>query len=639
LVHGFKARAFRAVVALCLVVFLFAGKVDGQDAPVVRKVEPPNWWVQFQPDLMLTLTGTNLQNATVTCDSSEINVIRANSSANGHYLFLYLGIGAGSKRGDAEFHVVNSAGQTMFKVPLLARQPVAGRNQGLDANDVIYLIMPDRFANSDAGHAQSYKFRSDKANLRTYHGGDLAGIRRHLSYLRELGITAIWLTPVVKNAGPGEYHGYAAVDLYSIEPQLGTLQDYQDLVAVAHEAQMKVLFDAVPNHVGPRNPWVKDPPMPDWFHGSASNHLDNRSPLDASFYGLGDRKVSPSGFFETLEDPHTTGQMRENLTDGWFGGGRLGLPDMNTENPVVIKYLTQNSIWWAEISGLDGFRLDTYPYVSRQFWAQWNGDLLKLYPRLFTVGEVFHRDPVVTSFFVGDHRGWDGIDTRLSTVFDFPNYHALRDVLLVGAPVGEIANVLRQDSLFPHPERLVTFFGNHDTRRFMDATNATPEKLKLAFGLIVTLRGIPELYYGDEIGLPGGNDPDNRRDFPGGWPDDPQNAFTPEGRTKGQEEIFEFVKTLLGLRREHEALRGGQLWHLAVTDSAYVFLRLSGNDKLAVAFNNAAEEATLTISLRDTPVENSMACSTVFGPGHAGITGTDLRIEMPAQSISMIQLR
>jgi glycosidase len=327
--------------------------------------------------------------------------------------------------------------------------------------------------------------------------------------------------------------------------------------------------------------------------------------------------------------------MRKNLTDGWFFGV---LPDLNTENPIVVQYLIQNSIWWAESSGLDGYRIDTFPYVSRKFWAQWHSGLRKYYPRLSTIGEVFHPDPTVTSFFVGGRTGWDGIDTQLTTVFDFPTYFTIRDVLLKDAPAGKIANVLRQDSLYPHPDFLVPFFANHDVPRFVSMAGASPVKLQLAYGLTLTLRGIPELYYGDEIAMPGGNDPDNRRDFPGGWPDDPKNAFTREGRTPQQQEVFAYVQTLLRLRREHQALRGGPLFHLASDDSCYVFLRESEEEKVVVAFHNGKKERVLTISIQGTPAQDATGVTAILGNAQAELSGRELHLRLPPESLSIFVL-
>ena len=463
-----------------------------------------------------------------------------------------------------------------------------------------------------------------------------AAFVEHLPYLKDLGITTLWLTPIVKNGAATDYHGYGAVDLYAVDPHLGGMQDYQELVQEAHKQHMKVFFDVVPNHVGPLNPWVKNPPLPDWFHGSAAAHIDSFSPLKNSFYGQPDKKETANDPFESLEDPHTPPQMRKNLTDGWFFSQ---LPDLNTENPTVVQYLIQNSVWWAEISGLDGYRVDTFPYVSRKFWEEWHTGLRKIYPRLSTIGEVFHPDPTVTSFYAGGRKGWDGIDTQLTTLFDFPMYFTLRDVLLKGAPTGKIPNILRQDSLYPHPEYLLPFFANHDTPRFAGVSGANSAKLKLAYGLVLTLRGIPELYYGDEIAMPGGNDPDNRRDYPGGWQEDPRSAFTREGRTPEQQGVFEYVQKLLQIRREHDALRGGTLWHLAADDTSYVFLRESEEERLLVSFNNSSTEKIVKISLRDTTAENTGAAFSIFGDAHGEMVGRELRLTMPPQSISILQLR
>jgi glycosidase len=608
------------------------------NAPVVRKVEPPNWWVGVTPDVLVLLAGRNLQATHAECNLPEVIVSRTQSSVNADYLFVWLKFSPKLKNGTTVCRITTAKGQTTFEFPIAARKQLLGRNQGLAPDDVIYLIMPDRFADGDPTNDEPAEFPGshDRTKPRAYHGGDLRGIKAHLPYLTDLGVTTLWLTPIVKNGAAADYHGYGAVDLYAVDPHLGTLRDYQDLVATAHQKHLKVFFDVVPNHVGPLNPWVKDPPMADWFHGTPEHHLTSFSPLKPGFYGQPDEKQKTNDLFEFLVDPHTPSQMRKNLTDGWFFDK---LPDMNTENPVVVQYLIQNSIWWAETCGVDGYRIDTFPYVPRAFWAQWHEELRRIYPRLSTIGEVFHPDPAVTSFFAGGRKGWDGIDTQLTTVFDFPLYFALRDVLLNGAPAGRITNVLRQDSLYPHPDYLVPFFGNHDTSRFAGAPGATPDTLKLAFGMALTIRGIPELYYGDEIGMLGGGDPDNRRDFPGGWPEDAQNAFTPEGRSRDQEAIFQYVRTMLRLRREHEALRIGKLWHLASDDSSYVFLRESDEEKLVIAFYDGASPRAVNISLRDTPAEAAAGISTLFGEGQADLAGETLKLTLPPQSLTIFAMQ
>jgi neopullulanase len=605
--------------------------------PAVTKVEPPNWWVGLTPEVMLLLSGHDLEATHVECNLATLRVSRTQSTAGGNYLFVWLKIGADTKSGTAVCRITTPKGMTSFELPLAARAPTLGKFQGLSQDDVVYLIMPDRFANGDPTNdepAEAPGFH-DRSKPRAYHGGDLRGIQSHVPYLKDLGVTTLWLTPIVKNGATQDYHGYGAVDLYAVDPHLGALKDYQDLVAATHKQGMKIFFDVVPNHVGPKHPWVANPPLPDWFHGTLEHHLDSFSPLKGSFYGKPDGQAIAIDPFESLIDPHAPLRMKRNLTEGWFFGV---LPDMNTENPVVEEYLLQNSIWWAEISGLDGYRVDTFPYVGRKFWANWHTGLRRLYPYLTTIGEVFHPDPSVTSFFVGGVRRYDGIDSGLSTVFDFPMFFALRDLLLRDAPTGRIADVLRHDALYVHPEMLVPFFANHDVPRFASAEGSSPTKLKLAFGLTLTLRGIPEIYYGDEIGMAGGGDPDNRRDFPGGWIGDTNDAFTPSGRTREQQEIFSYVQSLLRIRREHPALRTGQLWHLASDESSYVFARETEEERLVIAFNNAAQARDLRIPLADTPGQGAAAIRLLFGEAKTELAGSELRITIPSQSLSIFSL-
>jgi len=609
----------------------------GPQAPLVSKVEPPNWWVGLTPDLMVLVSGHGLAATKVACNLPDVVVGRTLATQGGDYLFVWLKFGPQLRSGIAVCRASTSSGEVSFELPIAARQPTAQRFHGLSSGDVIYLIMPDRFADGDPSNDEPAEFPAshDRTKPRAWHGGDLQGVRDHVSYLKELGVTMLWLTPVVKNGATQDYHGYGAVDLYAVDPHLGSLEDYKGLASDLRQQGMKLFFDAVPNHVGPSHPWVAKPPLPDWFHGSAEKHLDSHSPIKTSFYGQGAEAPVKNDPFEALADPHATPAMRRNITDGWFFGL---LPDLNTENPVVAKYLLQNSIWWIESAGLDGLRVDTFPYVSRSFWQQWHAGLRKIYPNLTTIGEVFHPDPAVTSFFLGGQKGWDGIDTGLSTAFDFPLFFTIRDVLLRGAPAGRIANVLRQDELYPHPDWLVPFFANHDVPRLISEPGGSREKVLSAFALTLTLRGIPELYYGDEIGMPGGGDPDNRHDFPGGWPGDSQSAFTEQGRTPEQQRIFTAVQKLLKLRRQHEALRTGKLFHLFSDNGAYMFLRQTDDERLLIAFNNEIAQRILTIPLVNTPGDGAQHVRLLYGEAFATSNGKELKVTAPAQSVSIFSL-
>jgi len=634
----------RVVTGLILIFGMLCGSSlkaqqnSNPDAPAVMKVEPPNWWVGLTPDVMLLLSGKNLRATHVNCNLRDVVVGRTESSGDGNYLFVWLKLGPELHSGTTVCRLSTAHGETTFELPIAARQQTLGRNQGVSLDDVIYLIMPDRFANGDPVNDEPAEFPGshDRSKPRAFHGGDLRGIEQHLDYLKDLGATTLWLTPIVKNGTAQDYHGYGAVDLYAVDPHLGTLADYQELIQAAHKQHMKVLFDVVPNHVGPRHPWVAHPPMPDWFHGTLEHHLTAASPLKGSFYGLPEKKEITNDAFESLVDPHTPPQLRRSLTEGWFAGI---LPDMNTENPVVAEYLAQNSIWWAEMTGLDGYRIDTFPYVSREFWEQWHTALRRIYPRLSTIGEVFHPDPTVTSFYQGGRKGWDGVDTQLTAPFDFPLYFTLRDVLMNGAPAGKLANILRQDSLYPHPEFLVPFFGNHDTTRISGTPQGTPARLKLAFGLIFTVRGIPELYYGDEIGMPGGRDPDNRRDFPGGWTEDARNAFTKIGRSPEQEEMHSYVSALLSVRAQHPALRRGRLWSLASDDTTFVFMRETDEERIVVAFHAGTKAREITVPVQDSPAERATNATVIFGQGQAEMAGKSMKLSVQAQSVSVFLLQ
>jgi glycosidase len=598
--------------------------------PLIHKIEPPNWWVNYTPALTLLLTGENLSGARVESPTQGLTVLGAEASANGRYLFVHLHLSSDLSPATVPLQLTTSAGSTTVALPLLARADSRGRFEGFSRDDVIYLIMPDRFADGDPSNdrpadsngAGSEVAKYDRSNPMAYHGGDMTGIREHLGYLHDLGVTTLWLTPVWKNTD-SDYHGYHVVDFYALDDHMGSMAEYRGLVADAHRLGMKVLIDYVVNHTGPHHPWANDPPTPTWFHGTPAHHLE------------------PAYTFTGLVDPHASPREYLHTLDGWFAGK---LPDLNPDDPALALYLAQNAMWWTEIAQLDGFRLDTFPYSTRQFWSGWHERLRQVYPQfdypqIMDIGEVSDSDSTITSFFEGGRKQFDGIDSGLATVFDFPLSQALREVVIKGAPMGKIVDVLRHDELYPHPETLVTFIGNHDQERFVSEKDSSPAKLKAAFGLLLTLRGIPQIYSGDEIALPGGADPDNRRDFPGGFPGDRRNAFTASGRTPEEQDVFAYVQSLLALRKNHPALRTGKQWHIGWDNTYYAFLRELPAEKLLVVYNNAPKTVALSIPVENTPLETAHQLQTVFGNSAAELVGGNVRVSLPAQTLSVFSVR
>ena len=314
------------------------------------------------------------------------------------------------------------------------------------------------------------------------------------------------------------------------------------------------------------------------------------------------------------------------------------LPDLAQENPLVAQYLLQNAWWWSESGGIDGFRIDTFPYVPRSFWAYYHKGVFATYPHFFTVGEVYNSDPTVTSYWAGGHTGFDGIDTGLTTVFDFPMDAAIRDVVAHGVPATKIVDVLRQDRLYPHPELLVTFIGNHDMKRFLTEAGGSRQKLKLAFSLLATVRGIPQLYNGDEIGMAGGEDPDNRHDFPGGFPGDQHDAFTAPGRTPEDQDVFSHVQSLLKLRAEHTALRFGVQKHVAVADDYYAFTRETDGERLLVIFHGSGGDGSITLNLAATSVADAKSLTPVFSFGAAQLKGSQVQVQLAADSLAIYEV-
>ncbi len=548
-------------------------------ATLVAKVEPPNWWPDHTLNpVRVLIRGSGLSGATVQARAG-IDAQNVFVNANGTYLLVDLRIAPGLMPGEYPLHIRTPQGTA--DAPFRLEKPLApqGRFQGFSPDDVIYLIMMDRFADGDPANNDPAISRGmfDRADPHRYHGGDLQGIIDHLPYLKSLGITAIWITPVYDNVnhlnekqavngqGIADYHGYGTVDYYGVEEHFGDLALLRKLIDAAHALGLKVIQDQVANHVGPEHPWVEDEPKITWFHGTPGSHINETWQI------------------WSLPNPHASESIKRDVVNGWFANV---LPDLNQEDPDVARYEIQNALWWLGEAGFDGIRQDTLPYVSRAFWHDWASALKRQYPSARAVGEVFDPDPAVPSFFQGD----------IDSVFDFPLYFALRDVFAHNAAMERISRIFAQDRLYANPNMLVTFLGNHDVVRFLSEPGANAQQLKLAFTLLFTARGIPSIYYGDEIGMTGGADPDNRHDFPGGWSGDSHNAFEVSGRTADENHIWNYVHQLLALRAGFEPLRRGTMAELALGRDTWVYARQAGKQAAIVALNNGSSAADIAVA-------------------------------------------
>ena len=608
------------IPAFCLFCALSASWAQ---APRIDKIDPPGWWIGL-PDPMLLVHGEGLDHARFTLSGTSVTLDRSQASENGHWAFLWLKT-AGAAPQTLWVTAANDQGQARQAYQLAARSQDANAHSGFSSADVLYLIMPDRFADGNPANAQP---GNNRVAAKGWHGGDIAGIEQHLDYLKELGITAIWTTPVVSNgAMPEAYHGYAATDLYTVDAHFGSIEDYRHLSDALHTRGMKLVIDLVPNHLGVRHPWVLDPPEPEWFHGSLAHH-----------------RLTQSNF-EALVNPHAPRQAWSAITEGWFTDE---MPDLNQENPLVSRYLIQNALWWVETANLDGIRLDTFPYVSRVFWHDFHAALHSAYPRLTTVGEIMNGDAEITSFFAGGV-AQRGIDSGLDTPFDYPLHFVLRDVMAHDKPMTELDKVLRQDALYPHPERLVTFIGNHDRSRFLTEANGSVPRLKLAVGLLLSLRGMPQLYSGDEIGMTGGDDPDNRHDFPGGFPGDAHNAFTKAGRTAEEENFFAWTSGLLKLRATYPELQTGIEKNLFADEDVFAFVRSRdetgcapdhSSERLLILVNKASRRKVVDLPMEETALAGCAQFQAVKPTAEITpvTSGGRLHIEEPAESITIFDV-
>ena len=458
----FSARlCVSAPLGLCAVILLLSISVLAQ--PKVEKVDPPSWWVgsTINPVRVL-LRGSDLRNAAVhTPAGSGLTVSNFKASENGHYLFFDLAIGANTKPGKFNISVPNLKNATNFEFEVMPKGSTDGRYQGYSPDDVIYLLMPDRFADGDPSNNDPPKSKGlyDRSKPRRYHGGDLQGVIDKLPYLKSLGITAIWTTPVYDNNDKLDYkefydnepttgyHGYGAVDFYGVDEHFGDIAKLRELTEKAHALGIKMIQDQVANHTGPFHVWANDPPTPTWWNGTVDKHISNNWQK------------------WTTMNPRATYQTQKRNLEGWFVDI---LPDFNQDDPEVAQYLIQNSIWWVRIAGYDAIRMDTLPHVPRTFWSKWGAAIKREYPKLNILGELYDGDPALLSYFQTGRKGHDGVDTQIDTLFDFALFYQLRDVFGRGKAIRGISQTFAHDWLYPKPEVLTSFIGVHDMSRFMN---------------------------------------------------------------------------------------------------------------------------------------------------------------------------
>jgi glycosidase len=624
----------RAAFLLVMVLTAALG-VAAQAQPEVLKVEPPSWWTgsSLNP-VRLMIRGKNLKGAQVQVLDRGLQIIGApKTNDRGTYLFFDVMIASGVRPGPRQIGITTVEGIAHAPFEILAPLSRSGRFQGFSPADVMYLIMIDRFSDGDPANNDPPQSRGiyDRQNKFYYHGGDLQGVIDRLPYLKELGVTAIWLTPWYDNYNqPNEielkdgkpstgFHGYNPQDFYGVEEHFGTLAKLRELVELAHNSDIKIIQDEVVNHTGPYHSWVDDPPTPTWFNGTKANHLKN--------------------VFQTwvLHDPRPVEELKRETMEGWFLDF---LPDLNQKDPEVSRYLIQNTLWWIGTTGLDGIRMDTWQYVPNSFWRDWNEALKREFPRFKVVGEVKDGDAVHTSFFQGGKVRFDGVDSGLDSLLDFPVFYAIRHAFAEGHHLDEAPKTLAKDYLYNNPEILVTLLGGHDDGRFMSEKGATIAGLKLANAFLLTTRGVPQLYYGDEIAMTGPDEPTTRGDFPGGFPGDKRNAFSSAGRSREEEELFQYTRKLTRLHSELEPLKRGALINLYVSDQQYAYARKTSRAAVVVVINNESKAVEIEFDVSPAGFVNGEALVDRMGVSKgAQVMSGKLRVKLPERSASIFVQR
>ena len=569
---------------LLFLVFLVCGfSVNAQ----IDHMEPPFWWSGMQQnELQIMFHGKDIAQYDVAV-SNGVVINGITKTENPNYVFVTLDltdVAAGTLKIDFK-----KKGKVAFSknYELKERRENSALRQGFDASDVMYLIMPDRFANGDPKNDSSKEMleKADRENLGGRHGGDIQGIIDHLDYIEELGATALWSTPLLEDDDPTySYHTYAQSDVYNIDPRYGTNEDYKRLSAEMHKKDLKLIMDYVTNHWGAEHWMIKDLPTYTWIH---------------QFPGYANSNYRMT----TQMDQNASARDLRYCVDGWF---TKTMPDLNQSNPLVTTYLLQNAIWWIEYADLDGFRVDTYSYNDKQGIAAWTKGIMDEYPNFNIVGEVWMHDQAQISFWQKDSpiSAIQSYNSYLPSVMDFTLHDALTSMFNEedqgwGNGMMKAYENFVNDFLYADIDNILVFAGNHDTNRINQIYNGNLDKYKLAMTLVFTTRGIPQVYYGDELGMMGDKDAkgdgDIRRDFPGGWQGDDASAFTQAGRTDNQNDFYSFTKKLLNYRKNKEVLHFGKLMQFLPEDNVYVYFRYNEKETVMVVMNNNSEDKEISL--------------------------------------------
>lgn len=574
---------------ILLIVFLFSwGGGQTARAMEIKKVAPSFWWAGMKnPELQILLYGEDLALSDVSVSGEGIYLKETVRQDNPNYLLLYLDL---SEAKAQTFQILLKYGKKKLQIPYELKSRVRrGEDvKGFTSEDVLYLIMPDRFANGNPENDVVDGMREkkiDRADSFARHGGDIQGISNHLDYIADLGVTAIWLNPTQENdMESGSYHGYAITDYYQIDRRFGSNEDFCALVEKAHERNLKVVMDMIFNHCGSENYLFKDKPSKEWF-----NYHSNY--VQTSF-----KTVS-------VMDIHTSAYEKKIATDGWFTSV---MPDFNQRNRHVARYLIQSSIWWIEYAGINGIRQDTHPYADFDFMSQWCKEVLDEYPYFNIVGETWLNSNVLVSYWQKNSKLAAPLNSNLPTVMDFPLQALMNQAFDEetgewGGGLYKLYDYQTQDLVYANPMNLLTFLDNHDTSRFAqtDEMAKNLKRYKQAMVFLLTTRGIPQIYYGTEIlmiGDKGKGDGDLRKDFPGGWQGDTRNCFAKNGRTALENEAFEFTRQLLNWRKGNQVIGKGSLKHYSIQNGVYVYQREFNGKSVVVIMNGTDDSKELDLA-------------------------------------------